>query len=244
MKESIPRPSENSWQGENNFALFKSSVPISDEQIWIAFYHLHKSKVQVQKEKVAVEKLKKIVLATFKLVNEKGFTLMSLRDLSRETEMSMGSLYAYIGSKGQLAEMIHQFLPHIFDLCILDHLTESDSVELQMKKLIRGHIFITECLQAWFFFAYMETKHLSESTKQLAKNNEVRSENWFKQILKSGQASGNFIKTDRFLTAMSIKSLLQNWYVKRGKYRQANVTCEAYIEFIEQMINQLIRAKA
>lgn len=243
MSEAIYSPKVNSWKGENDFALFKSSVPISDEQIWIAFYHLHKDKIQIQKEKVAVERLKTIVLATFKLVNEKGFTLMSLRDLSRETGMSMGSLYAYIGSKGQLAEMIHQFLPHIFDLCILDYLSDNDLVELQLKKLIRGHIFITECLQAWFFFAYMETKHLSESTKQLAKDNEARSESWFNQVLKSGQASGQFIDTDRFLTTLSIKSLLQSWYVKRGKYRQANITCETYIKFIEKMINQLIRGK-
>ena len=168
---------------------------------------------------------------------------MSLRDLSQQTKMSMGSLYAYIGSKGQLAEMIHQFLPHIFDLCILEKLSEHDSLELQMQKLIRGHIFITECLQPWFFFAYMETKHLSESIKRLAMDNEVRSETWFNQILESGQTSGEFIQTDRFLTVLSIKSLLQNWYVKRGKYRQAKVSCEAYIKFIEQMINQLIRVK-
>ncbi len=244
MNNSVQKVAANNWQGENDFELFKSSMPISEPKIWSAFYQLHKAKVQVKKEKVAVEKLKKIVLATFKLVNEKGFALMSLRDLSQQTNMSMGSLYAYIGSKGQLAEMIHQFLPHIFDLCILDHLSDDDSIELQMKKLVRGHIFITEVLQAWFFFAYMETKHLSDSTKQLAKDNEQRSETWFNQILAAGQTSGEYIKTDRFLTVLSIKSLLQNWYVKRGKYRQGNVSCEAYIEFIEQMINQLIKVKA
>jgi TetR/AcrR family transcriptional regulator, cholesterol catabolism regulator len=243
MSDNAQQLLEEEWQGENNFALFKSSVPISEQEIWQAFYDLHKSKIQVQKQAVAVEKLKTIVLATFKLVSEKGFALMSLRDLSQQTSMSMGSLYAYIGSKGQLAEMIHQFLPHIFDLCILEKLSENDSLELQMQKLIRGHIFITECLQPWFFFAYMETKHLSDTIKQLAKDNELRSETWFNQVIQSGQDEGVFVKTDPFLTVLSIKSLLQNWYVKRGKYRQAKVSCEAYIDFIEQMINQLIRVK-
>ena len=228
------------WQGENDFSLFKSSVPISDREIWVSFYHLHKEKIQVQKEKVAVEKLKIIIRSTFKLSNEKGFALMSLRDLSQETGMSMGSLYAYIGSKGQLAEMIHQFLPHIFDICIVDQLKETDTAQQQLNKLIRGHIFITECLQAWFFFAFMETKHLSQSIKKLAKKNELRSEEWLEKILKKGEASSDYNAVDPFLTSMAIKSLLQNWYVKRGKYKQARVTCEDYIKFIEQMISRFI----
>ncbi len=231
------------WQGENDFKLFQSSVPISEAEIWTAFYELHKDKIKVQKKSIAIEKLKTIVLATFKLVNQKGYALMSLRDLSQETKMSMGSLYAYIGSKGQLAEMIHQFLPHIFDLCVLDHLSKSESAKLQLAKLIRGHIFITERLQAWFFFAFMETKHLSESIKQLAKQNEQRSEIWFQELLKAGQKSGEFEVCDAILTSLMIKSLLQNWYVKRGKYRQEKITCEAYIEFIEKAINQMIEVK-
>jgi len=226
----------NQWQGENDFDLFKSSVPISNSQIWLAFYRLHKSKVQVQKEKVAVDKLKTIIKATFKLSNQKGFALMSLRDLSNETGISMGSLYAYIGSKGQLAEMIHQFLPHMFDLCIGEQLDQKASSKEQLNKLVRGHIFITECLQPWFFFAFMESKHLSRSTKQLAKDNEIKSETLLKEIVQQGEQEGKFIHTDPFLTSMMIKSLLQNWYVKHTKYRQNKVDCESYIQFIEKVI--------
>jgi len=226
----------SSWQGENDFALFKSSVPISNSQIWQAFYHLHKDKVRVQKEKVATEKLKTIIKATFKLSNQKGFSLMSLRDLSNETGMSMGSLYAYIGSKGQLAEMIHQFLPHMFDLCIGEQLEQQGSCKEQLNKLVRGHIFITECLQPWFFFAFMESKHLSRSVKQLAKNNEIKSEKLLGKIIQQGEQENIFIKTDPFLASMMIKSLLQNWYVKHSKYQQNKIDCEGYIKFIEKVI--------
>jgi len=228
----------NQWQGENDFSLFKSSVPISNQQIWQAFYKLHKDKIQVQKEKIAIEKLKTIVKATFKLSNQKGFSLMSLRDLSQETSISMGSLYAYIGSKGQLAEMIHQFLPHVFTLCIGEQLNEQDSVERQLEKLVRGHIFITECLYPWFFFAFMETKHLSRTIKQLAKDNEALSENILDAIIQKGQQQGIYAKVDVFMTSMMIKGLLQNWYVKHNKYKQQKIDCEIYIQFIEQVINK------
>ncbi len=230
----------NQWQGENNFAIFKSSVPISNQQVWQAFYQLHKEKIQVQKEKVAIEKLKTIIKATFKLSNQKGFSLMSLRDLSQETGMSMGSLYAYIGSKTQLAEMVHQFLPHMFDLCIGEQLDHKESPQQQLNKLIRGHIFITECLQPWFFFAFMETKHLSRSIKQLAKDNEAKSEILLGNIIEQGEKEGVFSQSDKFLTSMMIKSLLQNWYVKRNKYKQSKTDCESYIRFIEQVIGNYL----
>jgi AcrR family transcriptional regulator len=226
------------WQGENNFALFKSTAPISDSQIWSAFYQLHKQKISVQKEKIAVEKLKTIIIATFKLSNKKGFSLMSLRDLSQETGMSMGSLYAYIGSKGQLAEMIHQFLPHMFELCIVAQIKTSDSVQLKLSKIVRGHIFVTECLQAWFFFAFMETKHLSRSVKQLAKDNELGSERMLQEIIIEGEKQNLFVSSDHFMTTMLIKNLLQSWYVKHARFKQHKMNCEGYIDFIEQVIKQ------
>lgn len=230
------------WQGENDFTLFKSSVPISSQQVWQAFYDLNKEQIKVQKEKVAVEKLKIIIKATFKLANEKGFSLMSLRDLSQSTDMSMGSLYTYIGSKGQLAEMIHQFLPHIFKLCISDQFCESDSVKQQLNKLVRGHVFVSECLQPWFFFTFMETKHLSRSIKQLAKDNELKSEVILEEIILKGEQQGLFFKRNKFLTSMMIKALLQNWYVKHGKYKHNKVDCESYINFIDPIIKQYLES--
>ncbi len=226
------------WQGENNFALFKSTAPVSDSQVCSAFYQQHKNKVAVQKEKIAVGKLKTIITATFKLSNKKGFSLMSLRDLSQETGMSMGSLYAYIGSKGQLAEMIHQFLPHMFDLCIVEQIQGSDAIDLKLKKIVRGHIFVTECLQPWFFFAFMETKHLSKNVKQLAKDNELGSEAMLEEVINEGEQQGIFKASNHFMAVMLIKSLLQGWYVKHGRYKQHKMSCENYIDFIETVINQ------
>lgn len=226
------------WSGENNFALFRSTMPISDKQIWQAFYRLHQNKISVKRESVAIEKLKRIIKATFKLVDKKGFSLMSLRDLAHETGMSMGGLYSYIGSKNQLAEMIHQFLPHMFDLCLGEELDDKRSPWHQLTALIRAHIFITECLYPWFFFAFMETKHLDKSTKQLAKQSELKSEKLLNNIIKQGVAQNTFEPCDVYLTSLLIKAQLQNWYVKKAKFHAKNISCEDYIDFTESIIRQ------
>jgi len=229
------------WNGENDFALFKKNVPINSQDIWKAFYYLHKDKIQVQKEEVATEKLRIIIKATFKLSNQKGFSLMSLRDLSKTTNMSMGSLYNYIGSKSQLAEMIHQFLPHIFDACIGEQIAEDERPDQKVNKLIRGHVFISEALQPWFFFAFMETKHLSRGVKELAKNNELRSERLLEKFIAEGVKLKVYQPCNLFLSSMMIKALLQNWYVKHAKYRSSQTSCEDYLSFIEQVINRQLK---
>jgi AcrR family transcriptional regulator len=231
------------WNGENDFALFKKSVPIRGQDIWPAFYHLNQDKIQIQKESVAIDKCRIIINATFKLSNQKGFSLMSLRDLSKATGMSMGSLYNYIGSKSQLAEMIHQFLPHVFDTCIGDQIRNTDSPDTKLEKLLSGHIFISEALQPWFFFAFMETKHLSRNVKDIAKENELKSEALMESFISEAIEKKIYQPCDLFLTSMMIKALLQNWYVKHGKYRAANLNCEDYIDHIVETVKKQLLVK-
>ena len=88
-------------------------------------------------------------------------------------------------------------------------LDKKESSQQQLKRLVRGHIFITECLQPWFFFAFMETKHLSRSIKQLAKDNEAKSEIILLQIIHHGEQENQFTQSNSFLTSMMIKSLNQ-----------------------------------
>ncbi len=224
------------WQGDNDLSLFRSSLPVKGQKLWRHFYRLHRDKIAIKKEDRAIEKLRLIVESTFELSREKGFAAMSLRDLSRVSGLSLGSLYSYIGSKSQLAEMIHLFLPYMFDLAVTQPLKDRQADPLYLFYLFRGHIFLTESMQAWFFFAYMETKTLSRETKILALKNQQRSEQVFEKAIDQGQTQGYFTKVDRFLTSMMIKGQLQNWYVKHRSFQLKQVECEAYIDFSEAII--------
>ena len=228
----------NSWNGENNLRLFRQSLPVSPLQIAQAFYALHRDKISVKKETVAIERLKVIVDATFKLAHEKGFALMSLRDLSSETGISLGGLYAYIGSKQQLALMLHQFLPQIFNRCLLQDIDNNQSGKQQLLALIRGHLFLSECLQPWFFFAYMEAKYLEPSVKVVALENAARTEKLIANLLTRANDEGELIIDDNFLATVTLKSLLQGWYLKRQKFKKNRVSCENYADYIERLLTK------
>ena len=66
-------------------------------------------RIQTKKRKLLEKNLPLIFDTAIKVSLEKGFNTMSLRDLCRETGLSMGGLYSYIVSKEVLLEMIMDF---------------------------------------------------------------------------------------------------------------------------------------
>ncbi len=222
----------NEWNGENNFELFGKYCSINKNTLWKQFYCFHKDKILIQNEVLSIKKCQLIIQSTFKLSNKKGFALMSLRDLSNETNISLGGLYNYIGSKKQLVEMIQQFLPYIFYHYITTKINRDISAWNQLTAFIRGHIFISTILQPWFFFSFMESKNLDASNKEMAKNNEIKSELAISEIINLGINENIFTSNNIFLSTMYIKQLLQGWYIKHQKYKAAKIHCETYAEFV------------
>ncbi|MDH5433015.1 MAG: TetR/AcrR family transcriptional regulator [Gammaproteobacteria bacterium] len=229
-----------SWQGENDYALFQSSFPMLDKQLWSAFYQLNQDKINVKNDKIAVEKLQNIILTTFKLASQHGFASMSLRELSQKTGISMGGLYNYIGSKHQLAQMINEFLPYAFFTCLEPFNQQSSSNIDKLLTLVRTHLFVSQSMKDWFFFAFMEAKHVDKDVRAIVKSNESETEQMLFATLNQANQSGEISLDEHeiVLMAMMIKGLLQNWYIKHYRYRQAKISCEQYSEFVEKSIKK------
>ena len=98
------------WPIEISMESFNEAWTLEGETFWRSVFEMHKHKMEIKNPNIAIGNLEKIFSATFTLANTKGFQAMSLRDLSRETGISMGGLYAYIGSKNDLASVIEGVL--------------------------------------------------------------------------------------------------------------------------------------
>lgn len=219
------------------YSEFKRQVDTLRADICREIYQQNKDRIRVKKEEVAVARLAAIFDQTLEISNRRGFQAMSVRDLSEHTGISMGALYAYIESKDKLLEMI---------LCMgrlavarVMALAPAEPVDARilLRWLLRAHLYLTETMQPWFYFSYMETKHFDRQARERALEGELTSERYFADCLRTGMAQGLFQERDPELTAALIKPLLQDWYLKRWKYRRRNVSVEAYgdalIEFIE-----------
>jgi TetR/AcrR family transcriptional regulator, cholesterol catabolism regulator len=224
------------------FETFKQMAVLSMEEICREIFHENQHSIKIKKEPVAVKNLVNIFCTTLKLSNEKGFHTMSLRDLSAASGLSMGALYSYFSSKDELLEMIQKQGRRITGKVLFDHLDGKDSPLEKMRTLIRAHLFLTEVMQPWFYFAYMEAKNLDKTQRKRSIENELFTEQIFKEILQEGHESGIFKVIDATLTAGAVKALLQDWYVKRWKYTRRQVSVEDYAQFVINFVESAIMA--
>lgn len=222
-----------------NFEEFCQKYKLTKKQLYTEFYDLFEGTIEIKNKNIAVDKLAKIITATFRLSANQSFANMSLRELSKETNISMGGLYSYIKNKQQLALYIHKFLNYYADKVILD--VESKTTGITLVQLIKVHVFLSEILHPWFFFAFMESKNLNKAQKKLAINSELSVEN--KIILAINKGIQNNIynsELDAETIASLIKPMLHDWYLKRWKYKQRQIDCDSYcssvIKFIEHGI--------
>ena len=219
-----------------NLKEFEKQVAVSMEDICRDIFASRAATIRIKKEPVAVKNLVRIFEATLKLANRKGFHAMSLRDLCAESGLSMGGLYAYFKNKEELLTLIQEQGRAIVARVMEDQLAGLDEPGKALEMAVRSQLYLSEVLQPGFFFSYKETRffHADEGKRAIA--GELQTEAIFAEILKRGMAQGTFAIADPLMAAAAIKALLQDWYLKRWKYRQRKISVEAYADFVMDMI--------
>ena len=211
-----------------DFEQFQQMTPLNGDTIWTYLVDRHAERIGVKRRKPALENMEKIFVATFRLANEVGFRAMSLRDLCRETGLSMGGLYGYIESKDQLAEMIEDVVRHAsYELPRMFAHVEAPLERLE--SLVRGTIYLSEILQPWFYFVFMDSRVLKFEQRGMAKNSELGVQTYIAGILDQLQPAP---RGDTTLLAAHIVAMFQDWYVKRWKYRAAKVHVDDFADSV------------
>ena len=215
-------------------------VSLSKEDICRELFLENREKIKIKKEDVAVKNLVKIFDAALAISNKKGFTAMSLRELSAEAGLSMGALYTYFSSKEELLDMMQTQGRTLVVKVLADQIEEIDDPRQKLRRAIQAHLYLSEVIQLWFYFAYMETKNLNKEKKKQSIKAELSTEKIFSDIIEAGISAGLFAPVDRELTAAVIKAMLQDWYLKRWKYRRRKVSVEDYARFVMDFVESYL----
>lgn len=223
------------------FDAFKDVLSLTMEDMSRELFQGNRETIKIKKEGVAVKNLVKILNAALKLSNEKGFAAMSLRDLSAEAGLSMGALYTYFTSKEELLHMI-QRQANVVAQVLLVQIKGIDNPRMKLRRVIQAHLYLSEVMQPWFYFAYMEAKNLAKEEQKKAIESELLTEKILMDIMKEGQEKGIFKAANIELTGAVIKAMLQDWYLKRWKYARRKVTVEKYAAFLVDLIESYLTA--
>ena len=232
-----------SMTASRDFQAFQIRFASEQASVWRRIYERNQTAIKVKNARLAETNLELIVGATLKICNHRGFTAMSLRDLSRETGLSMGAIYSYIDSKEDLLAMILEQVLHLVEM-ILGTAADELPPQEHLRELLCRHVFLTEIMQPWFFFAYMEAKGFSDWGRRMAIGSELRTQGLIASCLAAGQVAGVFQPLDPDMVASLIKPLLQDWYLKRWKYRRRNVSPDDYAAWVIRFVEAFVRRTA
>ena len=215
-----------------NYNNFKKQVDLSKKTLCQEVFSENRGSIRIKKEATVVKNLEKIFSATLKISNKKGFQAMTMRDLSRETGMSMGALYAYFPGKDELVAMLQRQRFSVTQRIFEERIEAETDPERKLEAAIRTHLYLSEAMQPWFYFTFMEAKNLAPNEKKNAVMGERYTETVFADILADGQSRGMYRSIDARLTASVIKAMLQDWYLKRGKYARRKISVDRYADFV------------
>jgi AcrR family transcriptional regulator len=168
---------------------------------------------------------------------------MSMRDFSRETGLSMGALYSYFASKDELLDMILRQGRRLVLRILEEHIHPINDPLTKLETAIRVHIYLSEALQPWFYFSFMEAKNMSPEEKEKTVASELYTDQVFAAILQEGQAARLFARRDPQQSASGIKALLQDWYVKRWKFARRKTEVDQYADFVVEFVMAYHRLK-
>jgi AcrR family transcriptional regulator len=154
----------------------------------------------------------------------------------------MGALYTYFSSKEELLSMLQEQGRALVRLVLEERMRDAGDPRERLRRAIRSHLYISEAMQPWFYFSYMETKNLNEPERGNAIRAEGETERLFADILTQGQRDGVFQPRDHQLAAGVLKAMLQDWYLKRGKYARREVSVDRYADFVVEMVESFYGA--
>ena len=215
---------------------------IGDE--WTCLFELNHQQLNLKNRNIATKKFKTIIECVFALSHHKGFHAMTMRDLSKASEISMGGLYKYFANKTQIAEMVHTVMVHIAQSCLqVSHQSEEDPV-FELNELLARHIYLSERLKKWFYFVFMEAKSLERPLVETIIASEQSMEHAIYQLIKNANQKGMSNCTNPEFVAAMLKVMLQEWYLKSWKYQQKDINADQYVANLLLSVYQLLGVKS
>lgn len=204
----------------------------------------NRDSIAVRKDDLATANLTRIIDATLRLSNKKGFHSTTVRDLAKASGLSMGGVYSYVASKEALVSMIlGEVLATVEEVLAAPPQELAADPRVHLRWFIDAHIRLTEAMQPWFVFCFMEAKTFPARERQMTVDAEAMTEGLIGEIIARGVASGAFSIAEVGLSAALIKPLLQDWYVKRAKYRRRGTTIDDYIAAVTGFAERALTAK-
>ena len=189
------------------------------------------------------ERRRQIAQAALHLIAVRGIEKTSIREIAAASEMTVGNLYHYIGTREDIIHLainygldqVRKLIKEIDVLC--ETIEPREALTAALDRYIRYHHANWEGT----VFLYKEMGSFSPSLRLPVIEVNSHMHDAFIRIIKKGCKTAVFTAADIDLVASTIVSMGDMWALKRWQFKK-NYTLEKYISSITEMILGLIKA--
>ncbi len=166
------------------------------------------------------ERRNQIFEAAWRLFTKQGYHVTSLRNLSKETGISLGNLYNYINTKEDILYILHQKAAEIVVQAINEETSDVTDPMEKLKEMIDVELRTMNKYQDLILLIYQESHALSRKSLHAMLQREETHIRRFQKVLEDGMAQGAFRPSNPKMLANVIKMMIDTWVLKRWALRR------------------------
>ena len=192
-------------------------------------------------EELIASRRRHIAKCAAHLFVKRGYDSTSVREIAEACDMSMGSLYRYIGTKEDILYLVmEQGLSKFLGFCdSVDANTNAISPSKSLQQAIRKFYRVIDDIQDVVLFSYQETKNLEPEAQQRIFDLDGQVVAVFERLLAKGCETGDFKIHNVTMVAHDIVAIGGMWAARRWFLRKC-CTLEEYIKEHSELILRAI----
>jgi AcrR family transcriptional regulator len=155
--------------------------------------------------------------AAVKLFSKKGFHSTTLREISKESGITLGSLYDYINSKEDILYIIQARATEAVKNTVLRKESNQKNVDSvsELNRLIDSELKAMDKYQDLILIIYQESHAMGKETLKLLLRSEREHLKQYEMLINKGIKEGCFKRCNVRMAANLIKMLIDTWVIKR-----------------------------
>lgn len=175
------------------------------------------------------------------LIIRKGYAQTSVREIADTCDMAMGTLYRYIGVKGDVLYLVIELGVMRLIEFIDRTLTNMDNINptQALRQALEEYYRLVDDLQDLMLFTYQETRNLQPQARNSVLDTDKRIVALFEALLAKGRATGEFKIDDVKMVAHNIVIIGHMWATRRWYLREWS-TLEVYTREQTKLIFKMV----
>lgn len=169
----------------------------------------------VKNKSLVLKRRQQIFEAVVKLFSKKGYHRTTLREISKESGITLGNLYDYIITKEDTLHLVQEKATQAVMKAISRGEEGNSHPVEKLKRLITSELDAMNEYQDLILIIYQESHSMSKELLYSLLNSERNHLRQYERAIAEGIKKGFFKPTNVRMTANMIKMLIDTWVIKR-----------------------------